>query len=122
ADQPPPGTADRRVEGERGMSGVPTRQLGRGIIYLLLGVAAAVALIPLVWLFAATTKGPDDLFHYPFFAPGAVPFLPKLTAVSYRRLVELVPFSRYLVNSLFVCCMAVLVQLFLSSLAGFALA
>jgi ABC-type glycerol-3-phosphate transport system permease component len=104
------------------MSGVGVRQIGRGAIYLLLVLAAALALIPLVWLVAATTKGPDDLFHYPFFAPGSMRFLPKLTTISYRRLVELVPFSAYLVNSVFVCCTAVLVQLFLSSLAGFALA
>jgi ABC-type glycerol-3-phosphate transport system permease component len=74
-----------------------------------------VMLTPLVWLVAATTKGPDDLFHYTFFSP-------RPTVHSFRHLFELVPFLRYLMNSVFISCTVVLVQLFFSSLAGFALA
>jgi ABC-type glycerol-3-phosphate transport system permease component len=90
-------------------------KLSRAATYLLLALAAAVTLTPLVWLLAATTKGPDDLFHYNFFAP-------RLTTHNYERLFELKPFDRYMVNSLFVSCSIVLVQLFFASLAGFALA
>jgi ABC-type glycerol-3-phosphate transport system permease component len=43
--------------------------VGRAVIYLLLGAAAALTLTPLIWLIAATTKGPDDLFSHTFFAP-----------------------------------------------------
>jgi ABC-type glycerol-3-phosphate transport system permease component len=89
--------------------------LGRGITALMLLLAAAIALTPLLWLVAATTKGPDDLFHYTFFAP-------QPTAQSFRDLFGRVPFLRYMLNSVFVTCTAVMVQLFLSSLAGFALA
>jgi ABC-type glycerol-3-phosphate transport system permease component len=66
-------------------------------------------------LVAATTKGPDDLFHYTFLAP-------RITGQNYHDLFNRVPFPRYMVNSVFVACTAVMVQLFLSSLAGFALA
>jgi ABC-type glycerol-3-phosphate transport system permease component len=90
---------------------------GRSITYLLLCLAAVVTLTPLVWLVAATTKGPDDLFHYLFFAPPA-----RTSLQSFLVLFHTLPFLRHLLNSVFVSCTAVLVQLFFSSLAGFALA
>lgn len=72
-------------------------------------------LTPMVWLVAASIKGPDDLFHYMFFAPRA-------TLHNFRVLFTHVPFARYFVNSCFVASTAVLLQLFFSSLGGFALA
>ena len=98
--------------------GVPRRMLvfgGRGLIYALLAVFTVLALTPIVWLVAATTKTPDDLFSYTFFAPRA-------TSQNFRDLFTTVPFGRYIVNSLFIACTVVVVQLFFSSLAGFALA
>ena len=89
--------------------------LSRALMIILLLVCAVVALTPLVWLVAATTKGPDDLFHYTFFAP-------RFSAENYHDLFTKVPFLRYLMNSLFVTGATVVVQLFFSSLAGFALA
>jgi len=89
--------------------------VGRGVVCLLLLLAAAVALTPLLWLVAASTKGPDDLFHYTFFSPHP-------SRRSFQDLFSQVPFPRYMVNSIFVACTAVIVQLFFSSLAGFALA
>ena len=86
--------------------------LSRSLIIILLLVSAVVALTPLVWLVAATTKGPDDLFHYTFFAP-------RFSAENYHDLFTKVPFLRYLMNSLFVTGATVIVQLFFSSLAGF---
>lgn len=98
------------------MMGIRARTgLSRSLIVLLLLISTAVALMPLVWLLAATTKGPDDLFHYTFFAP-------RFSAQNYYDLFTKVPFLRYLVNSVFVTGATVLVQLFFSSLAGFALA
>ena len=47
--------------------------LGRGTIYLGLILCAMISLTPLLWLVAASFKGPDDLFHYTFFAPAPVP-------------------------------------------------
>lgn len=89
--------------------------LGRVLTIVVLLVAAVIALMPLVWLVAATTKSSDDLFHYTFFAP-------RLSAESYHDLFTKEPFLRYLLNSAFVTSATVLVQLFFSSLAGFALA
>jgi len=91
------------------------RLFGRGLAYLVLAAASGVALTPLVWLVAATTKSQDDLFHYTFFAP-------HLTNESYRLLFAQAPFARYILNSVFVTSTSVIIQLFLSSLTGFALA
>ena len=93
----------------------PATGLGRALTVFLLLLCAALALMPLVWLVAATTKGPDDLFHYTFFAP-------RFSADNYRDLFTKVPFLRYLINSIYVTGATVVVQLFFSSLAGFALA
>jgi ABC-type glycerol-3-phosphate transport system permease component len=89
--------------------------IGRGALYAVLLFAASIALAPLVWLVAATTKGPDDLFHYTFFAP-------RVSAFNFKELFRTVSFMRYMMNSVFIACTTVLVQLFFSSLAGFALA
>ena len=89
----------------------------RVVIYVLLVSAAALTLTPILWLVAATTKGTDDLFHYTFFPP-----LSRLSLASFRDLFTTVPYGRYLLNSTFITCASVLVQLFFSSLAGFALA
>lgn len=94
--------------------------MGRAIrilVYSFLAVAAVVMLTPLVWLVAACLKHPDDLFSYLFFPPPG-----GLSLANFRDLFSLVPFERYLMNSLFVTCAAVMIQLFLSSLGGFALA
>ena len=87
----------------------------RGAIYTGLMLLAALMLTPLVWLIAATTKGPDDLFSYYFFAPRA-------SGENFVALFKAIPFGLYVLNSAFVTSTIVVVQLFFSSLAGFALA
>lgn len=87
----------------------------RGAMVLVLAGSAGVTLVPLIWLLAASLKGPDDLFHYLFFSPR-----PALT--NFRELFREIPFFRFLMNSFFVAGTTVMVQLFFSSLGGFALA
>lgn len=89
----------------------------RGLVYVLLALAAAFSLIPFVWLIAATTKRSEDIFSYTFFAPRA-------TFQNFVDLFTLPDFSyaRFMINSVFVASTTVAVQLFFSSLAGFALA
>jgi ABC-type glycerol-3-phosphate transport system permease component len=86
---------------------------------LILIVPAVVALIPTVWLIAATTKNADDIFHYLFFPP-----LSHFTKEDYVQLfTTLTPsYAQFMVNSFFLATCTVVVQLFFSSLAGFALA
>lgn len=87
----------------------------RLLVNLFLLAFAALTLTPMVWLVAATLKSPDDLFHYTFFAP-------RLSTFNFRDLFSTVPFHRYMINSIFVATSMVIIQLFFSSLAGFALA
>lgn len=88
----------------------------RAVTYAVLLFFTALALVPIVWLVAASFKGPNDLFHYTFFSPHP-------TVENFQKLFTGVPlFPRYAVNSVFIACATVLVQLFFSSLAGFALA
>ncbi len=91
------------------------QKLGRAFIYALLVFFALIALTPIVWLIAASLKGPDDLFHYVFFSP-------KPTLHNFKELFSTVEFGRYMINSVFVASATVCIQLFFSSLAGFALA
>jgi ABC-type glycerol-3-phosphate transport system permease component len=87
----------------------------RGLLYAVLVLSAAIALIPFVWLLAATIKSSDDMFSYTFFSP-------RPTLTNFHDLFTTVPFFRYILNSVFIACTTVVVQLLLSSLAGFALA
>ena len=91
--------------------------LWKPLAYLLLFTVAALTLVPLVWLVSATLKGPDDLFHYSFFPP-----LSRFTTHNYEELFRQMPFFRHLANSTFIASTTVIVQLFFSSLSGFALA
>jgi ABC-type glycerol-3-phosphate transport system permease component len=95
----------------------PTLLLSRGVTYIVLCLMVALTLAPFVWLVAAAFKGPDDLFHYTFFPP-----LDKFSTANFQELFATMPFGRYLLNSVFVASSSVMVQLFFSSLAGFALA
>lgn len=102
---------------------------GRVLIIGMLLLAAVFALTPVVWLVAASTKGPDDLFSSTFFAVNwrtilgvAVPVGVRATTRNFTDLFTTVPFFRYLLNSVFFASTSVVVQLFLSSLAGYALA
>ncbi len=88
-----------------------TRLLG----WLLLVLIAVLTFVPMIWLVAASLKAPEDLFSYTFFSPN-----PSLK--NFYDLFTQVEFLRYMMNSVFVACTAVVLQLFFSSLAGYALA
>lgn len=93
-----------------------TTATGRLAVHVFLIALAVIVLMPLVWLIAATTKGKNDQFHYTFFAP-------TVSAQNYVDLFQKTDvFQHNLINSIFLASTTVVVQLFFSSLAGFALA
>lgn len=105
----------------RGPGVTPLLLVLRGLMYTVLVISALAALIPFLWLFLATFKKSDDMFSDPWI------LVPHPTLNNYVQLFtkELAPkifFHRYIINSVFLSCTTVTVQLFLSSLAGFALA
>lgn len=87
----------------------------RVVLYLFIVSMAMITLVPMVWLIAAALKSPDDLFSYTFFSP-------KPTLQNFVDLFTKVDFTRYIVNSTFITCCGVIIQLFFSSLAGYAMA
>ncbi|OGJ85749.1 MAG: hypothetical protein A2268_09100 [Candidatus Raymondbacteria bacterium RifOxyA12_full_50_37] len=89
--------------------------INRILLYAVLSVCAAIMLTPMIWLLAAAFKGNEDLFSYLFFSP-------RPTLHNFHKLFESIPFMRYMVNSFFVSGIVVMLQLFFSSLGGFALA
>ena len=89
----------------------------RGLTYIALGVAALLALIPIWWLVMATLRPSTEVFSEVLWASHP-------TTENFIELfkVENPSFLRSLMNSLFLACGGVMLQLFFCALAGFALA
>jgi len=91
--------------------------VGRVLLYVVLASLAATALTPLAWLLAAAVKSNADFHEYSFFAPPH-----RTTAGNFVSLFGQMDFLRLMMNSFFVTCATVILQLLFSSLGGFALA
>lgn len=100
------------------------RLAGQGALYLTLCGLAAVFLVPYLWMLSSSLKPLVEIFQY------VVPmswktFIPQtLTLDSYRELFRLVPFpfSRYLLNSVFVALSVTVLSLIVNALAAYAFA
>ncbi|MDX1933095.1 MAG: carbohydrate ABC transporter permease [Capsulimonadales bacterium] len=93
----------------------------RILLYSVLILATLCALVPFLWLVLATIKPSGEMFSDPWILV-AHPTLANYQQLFTKELAPGIYFGRYLLNSVFITCMSVTVQLFLSSLAGFALA
>lgn len=87
------------------------------IIWLTLVSVALIFLAPIVYLVAASLKNMEDFHRYSFFPP-----LDRMTLDNFASLFTQVQFGRFLLNSLFVTCTTVTLQLLMASLGGYALA
>jgi multiple sugar transport system permease protein len=80
-------------------------------------VIALVFLLPLLWMVVASLRGPG------LPPPSSIEWLPAApTAANYGTVFELLPFGRYLLNSLAVVALAVPLTVVTASMAGFAMA
>lgn len=95
------------------------RPLVTVVIHLALLIAAALSLIPFIWLACASLKRGEDFFTYTF-----LPWddLSRLSLESYRQLFTEHPFLVWMLNSLFLASSITVLSVTLSSLVGFALA
>ncbi|MFH1614331.1 MAG: carbohydrate ABC transporter permease [Planctomycetota bacterium] len=91
------------------------KRILRAVLYIILLFVAVLTLVPLFWLICASLKNDGDMFHYMFLSPHP-------TFQNFVKLFTKVPFFWYLTNSLFLAAATVIIQLFFSSLGGFALA
>jgi multiple sugar transport system permease protein len=89
----------------------------RVLIYSALVLFSMLCLVPIIWLVASAFKANAD-FHIYAFAPP----LDRLTLANFFSLFKQMPYMRFMMNSFFVAGATVVVQLFFSSLGGFALA
>jgi len=97
--------------------------------YVVLGIAAWIMLAPFAWLICSVIKDKDVLMTYTFLPPIREWSRETLNLDNFRALFAgeqslrgTVYFWQYIVNSLFLACTMTMVQLFFSSLGGYALA
>ncbi len=97
--------------------------------WVLLGLASLVVLAPFVWLVAAVFKDKSALNAYVFFPPLREWSHATMNLENFRKLFEGTPsprgtvyFWEYVLNSTVYTTANVVIQLFFSSLAGYALA
>jgi ABC-type glycerol-3-phosphate transport system permease component len=90
---------------------------GRGVSYVILVAASAVALFPLFWTISTSIKNRKDSYVIP---PKFVRFEP--TAKNYRQLFETDAFGHIYWNTVFVTATSTAIAVVIGTMAGYALA
>ena len=90
---------------------------GRALRLVLIGLLAAFALFPLLWMLSVSFMSPGEASRFP---PPLFPEAPGLSA--YRALFETTGIARYFLNSLFVATLGTLLSLAFNATAGYAFA
>lgn len=103
--------------GERTRTGRARRWAGRFLLYGALLVGAAVTLLPLLWMVAASFMPTGEANSYP---PRLWPSEPTLE--QYRILFERLDVARFLLNSALIAGGVTAISLLLNSMAGYAFA
>lgn len=101
-----------------------SRVVERGALYALLAVLAMIFIVPYLWMIFSSLKPGVEIFKYVYPLSWRT-FIPEtFTLGSYRELFQLVPFpfSRYLLNSLFVAVSVTFFSLVVNALAAYAFA
>ncbi len=89
-------------------------KLAAGLHHLASLTVAAIFLLPLVWTIAASLRQAGSP------PPLAIEWIPPSpTLANYARIFEILPFARYIVNSLLVAFAGILITIFTASWAGF---
>jgi len=87
------------------------------LTYFLLTLGAAVIVVPLFWMVSTSLKGSDALFTYP---PDWIPRPPVWR--NYVDAWRMLPFGRFLLNTLFITVLAMAAELITTSLVAFGFA
>lgn len=95
----------------------PQRWLSRGVIYLIMILAALTVLVPLAWIILTSLKTLPETYVWP---PKWVPAVPQWK--NYVTIMKRAPFARYYLNSVMVATLATVGNTFFTSLGGYALA
>jgi multiple sugar transport system permease protein len=93
------------------------RDVSRGSVYLILAVAVAATLLPIVWMVGTSLKPLDQVFARP------VEWFPRsLHLENYANAWQARPFGRYLLNSIVAAGASTLVTIVLGSAAAYSFA
>jgi len=87
------------------------------LIHLCILAVAAVLVTPLVWMVVAAFKSQADFYKYDFLLPPD-----RWSPANFESLFTQISYLRFMLNSFFVTCATVMIQLFFCALGGFALA
>jgi multiple sugar transport system permease protein len=93
------------------------RPAGKVAAYLLLSLGAIVMIAPFLWMLSTAFKDPSTAFDYP---PSWIPR--PFTFENFREVWTIVPFGRYLLNSIFVSVCITFGEVLTSALAAYAFA
>ncbi len=93
------------------------RTVSKIVLYLLLFVVSITMLMPFYWMVRSSFSQAKDILKYP---PKF--WLREPTIEGYKDLFKLVPFGRYMFNSIFIAGVVTICNLFFCSLAGYAFA
>lgn len=91
--------------------------VARWLLFVVLLAGALVMAAPFLWMIGTSLKAPTEVFRYP---PTLLPESPQWA--NYARILEVLPFGRYLFNSLTVALSVTALQLLLCSMAAYAFA
>ena len=101
----------------------PNRSIGGDIvIYLLLLLVAVAMVFPLVYLVGSSLKPLDELFRFPPPVWPSHPTMDNFADLFVTMGQSWVPFSRYLVNTLFITVVGTFGHLVVAGMAAFVLA
>jgi len=87
------------------------------VVYALLIFGASVVLVPLVWMLSTSLKGRQDLFTYP---PQWIPR--PMVFRNYIDAWKALPFGHFFLNTLFITVLAMLAELFTTSIVAYGFA
>ena len=112
-------TAAQPSKQKSGLSYRQQQWLERAAIYAVLGLAAIVVIVPLVWMVSTSLKLKSQLFLTDIY------WIPKtITLENYTKLLNnpATPIVRWFLNTIGVATVSTIAVLFIDSLAGYAYA
>ncbi|HEY0778519.1 MAG TPA: hypothetical protein VGD56_11195, partial [Gemmatirosa sp.] len=92
-------------------------RVARALLAVALVAGGAIALLPMLWMLAASFMQPGEANTYP---PHFVPHAPTLE--HYRALFSRLSLGRYALNSLLIAALVTALSLFVNAAAGYAFA
>jgi multiple sugar transport system permease protein len=109
----------RKTTGQPHMTIKSQKRLTDFVTYLLLGLGAAVVLVPFYWMLRTSLTAQSRLFEYP------PPFIPN--PVVWRNYIEAwnalpVSFTRFTMNTIFITVLAMSAEIFTCSLVAYGFA